>query len=216
MKVYVVKKSRVAQGACGYCHKDIPIGTGYKAVYPKLGAPKKRHLDCPSWRPSELTTSDKLAVIYGAQEEFEDLRAAGFGEPEDMASAMEAAAEQIREAAEGYRESASNIEDGFGHSTYQSDELNEKADSLETWADDIESNADDVRSMDEEDAECEECGETEESGPHHEYRAGDDPDSDECVEDECGKSEVDHHDYEEPSWEDDAEQFVSVMDDCPV
>ena len=34
--------------------------------------------------------------------------------------------------------SASNMEDGFGHSTYQSDELNEKADSLEGAADEFD------------------------------------------------------------------------------
>ena len=100
---------------CGKCGTTIEPGDPYKWTEIKMqygGRRLVRCSTCPTWRPSELSTS-KMAGIYAAQE-------------------------AVREVAEEYRESAQAIEDGFGHPTYQSDELNERADELDGWADDVE------------------------------------------------------------------------------
>lgn len=125
---------------CGACGKDIEPGTPYKWVKTKSGpyggSKMNRHEGCPTWKPSELTSS-KMAGVYAAQEECDEQ----IGSCEDVSSLEElrdSIAEQIRGVAEEYEESAQNIEDGFGHETSMSEELREKAESLNQWADDIE------------------------------------------------------------------------------
>jgi hypothetical protein len=59
-------------------------------------------------------------------------------------------AEGVREVAEEYRESASNMEEGFGHATSMTEELEEKADELDSWADDVENALDGEDDFDEE------------------------------------------------------------------
>ena len=104
-------------------------------------------MECPAWRPSELTSSPHLATLYGAQEALSDALADLSLDPQDVdestatdeiTALAETFAEGVREAAEGYRESAQAIEDGFGHSTYVSEELEQKADDLDSWADDFD------------------------------------------------------------------------------
>jgi hypothetical protein len=145
---------------CGACGKAIEIGTPYKWVKPKSGpyggTKRSRHASCPSWKPSELTSSTALSSVYAAQENASEQL--GKLSPEDTADdirqIVQDAAEGVREGAEAWRESASNIEDGFGHSTYQSDELNEKADTLESAADDLE-NWDEIEDFDEDEVRAE-------------------------------------------------------------
>lgn len=140
---------------CGKCGKTIEVGQPYKWVKTKSGpyggAKKFRCADCPSWRPSELTGSAALGTLYGAQEAAED--ALGEWSPEDGVDALgeilTTLAEGVREAAETYEESASNMEDGFGHETYQSDELRSKAEELNGQADEVESAADELEEFDE-------------------------------------------------------------------
>lgn len=137
---------------CDSCGQPIEIGMGYKWVAPRAhraarGHKRNRHLTCPSWRPSELTSSPHLATIYAAQEAAEDeidaLAVESFEDTDSLEEALQDIAnsfgEAITEAAESYGESATNIEDGFGHSTYQSEELQEKADAVEGWANDAQS-----------------------------------------------------------------------------
>lgn len=151
-RITIVQKARKDQGSCEKCGAKLGKGSSYKWCAPRAhrasaGRKRKRCLDCPSWRPSETTSSQHKATIYAAQEAFEDF--VGSWSPgeedgtEDIAQALRDAGESIREAAESYRESAQAIEEGFGHSTYVSDELNEKADEVEGWADTIDSHADD-------------------------------------------------------------------------
>ena len=77
---------------------------------------------------------------------------------ENLKGIAEEFAENIGEAAESYAESAQNIEDGFGHETYQSEELREKSEAIKSWADDVSSY--DTTAY-EEDLDCDECGEDE-------------------------------------------------------
>ncbi len=140
MRTTHVKSARKHQGTCESCGQPIPQGSSYKWVKPRRKAKRKRHVGCPSWRPSELTTSNQLSIVYGGQEVAEAEVAAWDGyDTSDLRSILETMAEAINEAAEAYRESASNIEDGFGHPTSMSEELVEKAEALESWASDLES-----------------------------------------------------------------------------
>jgi len=139
-----VKKSQKPQ-TCEKCGKKIPVGSSYKHCSPRAhraarGYKRIRCDSCPSWRPSELTSSGALSALYGAQESAEDALDEWDGESiDDVRSILEDCASGIREAAETYRESAQNIEDGFGHSTSTSEDLVAKADNLESGADEVES-----------------------------------------------------------------------------
>lgn len=139
-----VKKARESKRArhCEVCGKDIGVGDAYKWVAPRAhraahGHKRFRCATCPAWRQSELTSSAIKNAVYAAQEAFED----AIGEATDVDSVkelLEAVAEGYREAAEAARESAQNMEDGFGHPTSLSDELNERADSIEAAADELD------------------------------------------------------------------------------
>ena len=61
------------------------------------------------------------------------------GDAADLEAMAEEAADQIREIAEELRDAAQNIEDGFGHPTMQSEELEERADNIENACDELAS-----------------------------------------------------------------------------
>lgn len=136
---------------CQHCGADINIGDPYKWVAPRAGRFSRgrrmnRHQTCPGWKASELTSSPVLSVLYAAQEDFDFSGVdtpASFDEVEAVTDAirdiLSSAAEAVREAAEMRIEAADNIESGFGHETYQSEELRSHGDELEQWADEMES-----------------------------------------------------------------------------
>jgi RecJ-like exonuclease len=148
---------------------------------------------------------------------------------EDVQSALDSAAEAVKEIAEEKREGASNIEDGFGHETSASTELAEIADSLEEWADEI-SSADIPELPEPEDEDCDECDGTgkvenpeydreigEEDGEHY------DPAYLEEEEIECEACEgTGTITPEEPTedqmsqWRDDVVDACSIVDESPV
>ena len=166
---------------CGKCSKEIKPGDPYKWVKPKSGpyggTKRVRCAECPTWRPSELTGSSALSTLYAAQEDASDALGQWDRESkEDLESILEALAEGVRDAGNVYRESADNMESGFGHSTYQSDELNEKADALEGAADEIENYASDLEDWDEDEARSEVLAESEWEGAEgEEYDWDEDP-----------------------------------------
>lgn len=155
---------------CEACGNPINIGDSYKWVAPRAhratkGVKRNRHLTCPSWKSSELTSSPHLATIYAAQETAEeDLAKLSVDSAEDTGEAEEALndiasmfAEALQEAVDSYEESASNIEDGFGHETYQSEELRQKSEDVSSWADEASQwQADPYSGADE--FTCEVCG----------------------------------------------------------
>lgn len=138
-----VKKARKPQ-RCELGH-DIPVGAPYKYVVPRAfrgatGHKRSRCMDCPGWRPSELTSSDKRATALAACEAASDALSAWEDDSTStLGDILNEAAEGLREAASGYRESAENIESGFGNRTSMCDDLEEKADALENAADNLES-----------------------------------------------------------------------------
>lgn len=205
---------------CDHCHKDIEIGTPYKWIAPKSGPyggrKLNRHAGCPTWNPWEYSNSldARISQIQSAFAE----KFAQVEDPEALNDALSNAAEMARELAEEKRESASNIEDGFGHATYQSDELNELADNLDSWADDIES----VDVPDIEDHQCEECdgtgevecGECAGSGEHPDVATANCP---ECIgsgQVECENCGGDADWYDKEAWLEAID--TQVVDDGPM
>lgn len=159
---------------CESCGNPINIGDPYKWVAPRAhraakGIKRNRHLTCPSWKSSELTSSPHLATIYAAQEDAEVslamLSVSSIDEVEDVAIQLEEIAgefaDQLQSAVESYEESASNIEDGFGHETYQSEELRQKSEDVQSWADEAEQHqvdrfdASDIEHLEDDDEEIE-------------------------------------------------------------
>jgi hypothetical protein len=124
---------------CAACSGPIEIGQSYKWFKMKTtygGIKRSYHPDCHI--PPSHRTSSRMGEIYDAQEAL----AADLGSAESfdaIREALEAFAATVREVGEGYEESAQNMEDGFGHETYQSQEIRERAEGLMSWADEIES-----------------------------------------------------------------------------
>jgi len=136
---------------CKHEDRSIQVGESYKWIEPSGQRVRNRHADCPTWNVWDYSSSlgARIAQIQSDDPE-------GFETVDDAQSWAASKAEEIRGLAEEKRESASNIEDGFGHSTYQSDELNEIADSLDGWADDLE-NVEIPEQGDVEDIDCDDC-----------------------------------------------------------
>lgn len=133
---------------CEACGEPINIGDPYKWVAPRAhratkGIKRNRHATCRGWKPSELTSSPHLATIYAAQEDAEEglatISVNSLEDVDEAADSLREIAEQfadaLQEAVESYAESADNIEDGFGHETYQSEELRGKSEDVASWAD---------------------------------------------------------------------------------
>lgn len=126
---------------CEHPDRAIQVGQSYKWIKPKSGPyggrQLNRHAEHPSWNVWDYSSSLSARtqqISHDAEESFPE-DATTEDEISDWAAQV---AEEIRSLAEEKREAASNIEDGFGHETYQSDELNSTADDLDSWADDVE------------------------------------------------------------------------------
>ena len=154
-RVHHVKKARKASKPrnCESCGESIEAGQAYKHTSPGgFGARKRmRHEDCPNWRPSEVTTSDKLSRLYAAREAVEDVLEGwdcSGGDASEIREALEAASETAREVGGEYEESASNMDEHFPGSP-QVDEINEKAEECETWASTLDDAASDIEDWEE-------------------------------------------------------------------
>ncbi len=140
-RVTTVQAARKAQ-TCGRCGMVILPGMSYRWAKPRVhrAAAGRKLVRCMkptcAFRPSDLTTS-KMAGVYAAQENLADAMLGDFS-PNDLLNSLQEAAGEVRGVGEEYREGATNIEDGFGHSTEQSQEMTEKADALDEYADALE------------------------------------------------------------------------------
>lgn len=118
---------------------EIKPGTAYKWIKPKSGPyggrQRSRHAAHPNWNVWEY--SDSLdarlqQIAYDATSGSGDWESS-----DDVQNALDDLASQVEELGTEWAEKADNVEEGFGHSTYVSDELREKAEGLESWAEDI-------------------------------------------------------------------------------
>lgn len=138
---YVAKRRVGSRGEyalrCTACGGSIEYGDPYKWVKVKRsygGVKMSFHPDCVI-KHVHVSTS-RLAVIWDAQRE---LDFSGCEDAESCAQVLEELASIVRDVEAEYRESVEAMEEGFGHRTYQADELEERADALEAWADELES-----------------------------------------------------------------------------
>ena len=195
---------------CTYCGEDIQLGTPYKWIEPHGRGQMNRHEGCPTWQPWEYSNSLSARI--------QQIQAGDPDSPEsleDLQSWLADKAQEIRDLAEEKREAATNIEEGFGHATYQSDELNDIAEQLDSWADEVEST--ELPDFPEpEDEDCPTCG-------GHGTVDGEDEEGNEVEVDcdECGGEGTIQ--AEEPSeeqldeWREAAvEAARSVLDESPV
>jgi hypothetical protein len=125
---------------CDSCGNEIAIGSPMKHITPKSGpyggTKRTRHESCPTWQVWEYSNSLSARLMQIAHDFEQAIE--GVESPEDVTSALEDAATAIEEIAEEKREGAQNIEEGFGHPTSASEELEQTADSLSDWATEIE------------------------------------------------------------------------------
>lgn len=159
----IVKARKDAIAECEICRKMIVKGEPYKTIRPRYGAQRYRHegtvndMAHPDWRPSEMTSSDKLSTLYAAQESITDALE-NWTEAGDLADALNLAADQAQEAADGYQEAADA--DDKGGAISQTNQ--EKADAVTEWVDALQSAALEIESSEPEGTECTHCGKTEE------------------------------------------------------
>jgi len=213
---------------------EIAIGTGYKWIKPKSGPyggqQRNRHIEHRSWYQWEYSSSlsARLAQIshdfWNAIDSCQDA--------DDVQAALDDAGSEIESLAEEKRESASNIEDGFGHETSASQELNEIADQLDDWASEVTSadipeqpdmemvtkwyvNGPDAQSLNEEGYESEDEAE---AAKDQWLNENPDEDPDEwVVEDEESDEEAEElTDEQREAWLDEVRDALSIIDESPV
>lgn len=210
---------------CGKCGTTIQVGDPYKWIKPKSGPYGGRRMvrcaKCPTWNVWDYSSSLSAQV---ARIEYDADNAIRQAESvEDAEAVAGEAADAIRELAEQKRESAGNIEDGFGHATYQSEELESQADELDSWADEVEQV--DFPDTDEyaEDDTCQECGGTgqEDNPDYDEDEALEDEDYTEPEQIDCGEcygtGTTDDPEVDLEAWQGAAaDALLDVLQNCPV
>lgn len=97
-------------------------------------------------RPSQLTGSDKLSRAYAAQEALQDAIQAATS-PDELAEALQTAAEATREVADEYNESADNMEQAFPNGSPNIESCREKAEALNSFADECDDAAATIESL---------------------------------------------------------------------
>ena len=210
---------------CEKCSTEIEPGMPYKWVKPKSGpyggSKRFRCAVCPSWQVWELSQSLSARI---AQIDHDARANLNEEDPDSVSEALKGAAEAVRELAEEKSEAAQNTEDGFGHPTEKSEELQQIADDLEAWADELESAGDEAADVEvgDETIDCEECngeGTTECSECGGEGKIGED-DCGECGGsgeidcEECEDGQVENQEREQQVAE--LEDKLSVLDNVPV
>jgi hypothetical protein len=124
---------------CDKCGKTIEIGQPYKHMTPRSGPYggnlMTRCQACPDWQEWEYRSSLSARLAQIANDFWETVNSAE--SQEDVQSALQDAQSAIEELAQEKKDGAQNIEEGFGHSTYVSEELQQQGEDLESWAQEI-------------------------------------------------------------------------------
>lgn len=130
----VARKEHKCQHGC-----DIVPGDKYYWFQRRNMSKKKFCINHPP-KPSETTTSDKLATLYNIQENLTSLtdsfRMNGI-DVDTLKDDIQSAADEAREVSEEYEESASNMEEYFQGSS-KVDEIRESGESAEAFATELE------------------------------------------------------------------------------
>jgi hypothetical protein len=145
-----IKKS-LKEHRCAQCGRSVPKGEPYQYIEPRYG-PKRVHCSTCRFRPSHLTSSEKLGELYSIQEELSDLSlsADNLEDAKDaiqeVIDSLDDLADRVREVSGGYEESADSQEEYFPGSP-KIDEMREKSQAAEEFADEIESLKGDLESF---------------------------------------------------------------------
>lgn len=135
---------------CSSCGHKIKKGDSYRWWANKMGRSSFKRVRCSKAtctpKPWEyMTTSPHIAGLMQAEEAGQEAVAAVEfgGDAEEFCSAIASAVQDIagsvREVGEGYSEGAANMEEGFGHPTYQSEDLEQKGSQVDSQADEVDS-----------------------------------------------------------------------------
>lgn len=192
---------------CEVDSTEIKPGDPYKWVSVKTGPRSSRKRvrcnACPTWQRWDLSNSlsarlEQVSYNLG-------LAVAEASDTDDAHTARGEAVEAIREIAEEKRESASNIEEGFGHPTSQSEELEGIADELESWAEEIEQ-ADIPDAPEPEEQDCEDC---DGAGEVDGEQCGTCDGEGRMTPDEATEDQMDE-------WRSEVQDALSIVDEPPV
>jgi len=221
MKVTVADKTKpLPPYTCDSCQLPIEIGKPYKHITPKSGPyggrKRTRHEDCPTWQVWEYSNSLSAQLAQISHDFWSSVDSAE--DTDDVQSALDDASAAIKEIAEAKREGASNIEEGFGHPTSASEELEETAESLDQWADDVEqATIPDLPEIEE--VECEDCGGTGRADQDEiEDAEGNEIEAVDCETCE-GTGQVTPEELPEEQldeWRDEVRNDLTIVDESPV
>lgn len=210
---------------CDACHQPIEVGTPYKWIAPKSGPyggrRLNRHEGCPTWNVWEYSSSLSARTAQIAYDFWTTFDAADAESTDDIESMLEDCASEIEALAEEKRESATNIEDGFGHPTSASEELEQVADDLDSWAEEVRSA--DLPEFPDQCSECDgegkaQCETCEGTGTSDGDEEGNCTPCDGTGEVDCEACEGTGEPSEEDkgNWLDEVREAVSIVDECPV
>jgi hypothetical protein len=197
---------------CDSCRNPILPGTPYKHISPKSGPyggrKRTRHEGCPTWQVWEYSSSLNARLAQVEHDFVTEVSKADMTTEDGVQGALDDAANAIREIVGEKRDAADNIEQGFGHPTTQSEELEQLADDLESWADDIEAaTIPEVPEPEEED--CDDCvsGVVEDDGEESDCET-------------CGGSGQvtgdEPTDAQMEEWRDEVIGELTIVGECPV
>lgn len=135
MRVNFVNKARKAPGNCFRCGMAIGQGEPYRWFKFNFG-PKRVYCEQHNPRPSEMTSSDKLARLYAAQEGIAE--AILSEDKEAIVTALEEAMNTAQEVGEEYEESLNNMPEGLQQGL-TGEEIQEKVDACSSWESELSS-----------------------------------------------------------------------------
>ena len=152
-KMTTVQAARASQKVrkCNRCRIEIQVGESYRYVDKKVGRSGYRLIWCAAHypKPSDLAsgrTAELMAIVEDASEGI--TTAGNQGEPRDrlesLRDALGDASSDIEGMADEIGGGADNIEEGFGHSTAQSEAMSEARDNLQSWQQTIDDIHDEI------------------------------------------------------------------------
>lgn len=139
----MINRARTSPGSCARCGTEILKGDSYKWFKFRWGS---KIIFCEAHYPrlSEMTTSDKLARLYAAQEEIEG----AMSDRESIITALEDAISTAEEVGSEYESSLENMPEGLQQSA-TGEAIQEKIDACSAWATELETCKDEIESEEE-------------------------------------------------------------------
>ena len=168
-KVKTVKSARPSAKTrrCRRCGHEIQVGEEYKHFSKKTGPRSSVTYNyCANHYPrrSELMSgraAELEAIIENYDDDMKKCKAYTQGTLKELVTILNTTQNDITSLADDIEDAATNIEDGFGHSTAQSEAMTDTASELHEWADSIQEVIDTIEVWEPEDPEDEDGTEKE-------------------------------------------------------